>query len=66
MYGNKACSEGKGKQEEEVGQVESADSYVLYSEGRAGGCMYVWDGIGCAVCAVDGSTCLHGLPCFWL
>ena len=31
------------------GQVHSADSYVLYSEGRAGVCMYGigWDGMCC-------------------
>ena len=41
MYGNKASSVG-----EEVGQVDSADSYVLYSEGREGVCVYIgWDGI---------------------
>ena len=39
MYGNRARI-GGGRS----GQVDSADSYVLYSEGRAGqGCMY---GIG--------------------
>ena len=38
MYGNRARI-GGGRS----GQVDSADSYVLYSEGRAGVCMY---GIG--------------------
>ena len=37
MYENRAISV---EVEEEIGQVDSADSYVLYSEGRAGVCVY--------------------------